>query len=357
MSHSLHGDDSSLYTLARRATSSDNDDARRAREALRAGGENGALALHARPSTPAVDAALDEVCAQRGARKSGLFWHTELEAALVEARRRERPVLSLRMLGRLDEDLSCANSRFFRQWLYSDSQTATFLRTRFVLHWHSVRPVPRLTVDFGDGRRFEQTVTGNSMHLVLDRQGRPVDLLPGLFTPQDFMRLLSRSAEVARELGECDSRRRDERLKTYHAHACTDLLRRWRVGLESLGKSVRTDLSDEALALESSTTETVWTELARSQGPSRRHPRAAEAAGLAMTKKMVELPLLRALGELGHPQGEESLRNEFQLQRRVHERLRELTTDDEASITEWAYQELFLMPLSDPWLGLRAHPF
>ncbi len=54
-------------------------------------------------------------------------------------------------MGRLDEDLSCANSRFFRTTLYPDAAVADLLRDKFVLHWSSERDVPRVTVDFGDG--------------------------------------------------------------------------------------------------------------------------------------------------------------------------------------------------------------
>src|SRR5262245_772830 len=52
---------------------------------------------------------LDQVCAQRDCAASHLFWYTDLGQAKAEARRTGRPILTLRLLGRLDEDLSCAN--------------------------------------------------------------------------------------------------------------------------------------------------------------------------------------------------------------------------------------------------------
>src|SRR5215470_13530070 len=119
----------------------------------------------------APGAELDRVCAQRDAHTTLLYWFTELPAAVAEARRTQRPILSLRLLGRLDEELSCANSRFFRKLLYPDPQINQVLRNEFVLHWQSVRPVPRVTIDFGDGRRIERTLTGNSAHVVLDMHG------------------------------------------------------------------------------------------------------------------------------------------------------------------------------------------
>src|ERR1043165_141800 len=125
-------------------------------------------------------AALDAICAQKDAHTCQLYWFTDLAAASAEARRTRRPILSLRLLGRLDEELSCANSRFFRKLLYPDPQINQALRRDFVLHWQSLRPVPRVTIDFGDDRRVERTLTGNSVHVVLDGRGRAVDALPGL---------------------------------------------------------------------------------------------------------------------------------------------------------------------------------
>ena len=105
--------------------------------------------------SPAFSATLDAVCAQHDCAASHLYWYTDLTAARAEAERTGKPILSLRLLGRLDEELSCANSRFFRAVLYPDPQVASLLRDHFVLHWESVRPVPKVTVDFGDGRRLD----------------------------------------------------------------------------------------------------------------------------------------------------------------------------------------------------------
>src|SRR5215470_13845883 len=140
---------------------------------------------------------LDQLCAQKDAHTSRLYWFTDLDAAIGEARRLRRPILSLRLLGRLDEELSCANSRFFRKLLYPEPRINQVLRQDFVLHWQSVRPVPRVTIDFGDGRRVERTLTGNSVHVVLDPYGRVVDALPGLMARDTFLDQLAPARAVA----------------------------------------------------------------------------------------------------------------------------------------------------------------
>ena len=140
---------------------------------------------------------IDAVAQQKDAWASGLFWHTDLAAARADARRDGRPILSLRLLGNLTDDESCANSRFFRTALYPDPSVRRLLRERFVLHWQSERPVPIATIDFGDGRMIRRPITGNSIHYVLDADANVVDALPGLYGPGEFAAQLRASADFA----------------------------------------------------------------------------------------------------------------------------------------------------------------
>jgi hypothetical protein len=178
------------------------------------------LAAHdaapAGPGRDALAATIDRVAGQRYATTSRLYWYTDLAAARAEAHRRRLPILSLRLLGRLDEDLSCANSRFFRTLLYANRELAAYLDAGFVLHWSSERPVPRVTIDFGDGRRLERTVTGNSAHYVLDADGRPVDVLPGLYAPAVFRAELERAARITAAVAGLSAADRAAALRAYH---------------------------------------------------------------------------------------------------------------------------------------------
>jgi hypothetical protein len=162
-------------------------------------------------------ATIDKVAGQRFATVSRLYWYTDLPAAEAEAHRTGKPILSLRMLGRLDEDLSCANSRFFRTVLYANAQLAPWLRDHFVLHWSSERAVPKITIDFGDGRVLERTVTGNSAHFVLDADGHPLDVLPGLYAPSAFQAELTKSLALAQQVAGKSAAERHEILIGYHA--------------------------------------------------------------------------------------------------------------------------------------------
>jgi hypothetical protein len=85
-----------------------------------------------------------------------------------------------------------------RTVLYANQGLASYLRENFILHWSSERPVPRITIDFGDGRTIERTITGNSAHYVLDANGEVLDVLTGLYHPMAFHDWLEEVQELAR---------------------------------------------------------------------------------------------------------------------------------------------------------------
>lgn len=171
------------------------------------------------PAGPAKDelaAEIDRAAHQKYATISRLYWHTDLASAQAAARASNRPILHLRMLGRLDEDLSCANSRLFRATLYANREVSAFLRDNFVLYWSSERPVPRVTIDYGDGRKLERTTTGNSAHYVMDADGNVLDVLPGLYAPTAFMAELKGSLALAASVHGKSDEARGRLIARYH---------------------------------------------------------------------------------------------------------------------------------------------
>jgi hypothetical protein len=138
-----------------------------------------------------IAAAIDTVGMQKDNYAAHLYWYTDLEAAKRAAKMQHKPILSLRLLGNLNEEFSCANSRLFRAILYPNAEISQYLRDHYILHWKSVRPAPRITIDFGDGRKIERTITGNSIHYVLSEDGEVIDAIPGLYSPKEFMAYLT----------------------------------------------------------------------------------------------------------------------------------------------------------------------
>jgi hypothetical protein len=351
------------------------DEGQKAAQKLRALGPEGLqafLEVHAAALLPSVppDAklrlALDTISGQRDAYTARLFWYTDLEQAKAAAKKLDRPILSLRLLGRLDEELSCANSRFFRIALYPDKDINELLRNQFVLHWESVRPAPRITVDFGDGRKLERTITGNSIHYVLAPDGEPIEAFPGLFGPKAFLGHLKNAAALSRQYAAAESEARPALLRAYHAERRGTALANWSADLSRVvpgQPAARTDYT----GLQERTTPELWTAIARLHQDDARlapesrtlmrakNPRAVDAGRIAVSKSAAEDPLLRAMGEFERSMAEDGVRNEYQLHTRIHEWFAAggLDVVELRRLNNRVYAELFLMPSSDPWFGLR----
>ncbi len=325
---------------------------------------------------------------------SKLTWHTDFDDAKAEAARTEKPILSLRLLGKLTDELSCANSRFFRSTLYANTEVSEFLRTHFVLHWKSVRPVPVVTIDFGDGRVLRRTVTGNSIHYILDAEGRVLDALPGLYGPAAFQRGLTNGLTLAKAVSGMSDTDRDSTLIAYHEQKACEITKQWRDDMEQAGIAPLSDTPesmDEAAwsriaelhrgdaALDAASVRVIRKQqagMARSLTlafPSvpmgiavpvtqrARHELVevpAEIAGaLTISKGIVEDPMLRLIRNLETSIATDTVRNEYTLHRTLHEWLANgavpLSTPVD-TLNERVYAELFLTPSSDPWLGLMS---
>ena len=346
----------------------------------------------------AWQAAIDAVAGQRYARSSGLYWYTDLALAEHEAQRLHRPILALRMLGDLRNDLSCANSRLFRATLYANAQVSAFLRAHFVLYWSSERTVPTVTIDFGDGRKLVRTTTGNSAHYVLDDHGHVLDVLPGLYAPSVFRAELAASLALADQVRGASDAERIRATVAYHAAAIEATDRAWQLaagaqyihaspvllGATSIARAQAAtmskriveipdlraidairpgDVPDDAAAW-SAIGQQVWdiheaTKPSPGQlpppmvldEPSRTLVRTLHNAGpLPRLATPAELDVMIARLEQ-HIVADTAL-NQFTLRQNIHRHIVDLGETGFTALNEWIYEALFATPSSDPWLGL-----
>ncbi len=242
-----------------------------------------------------VLAAIDAVSGQRDGHVSRLYWYTDFEAAKRAAAESGKPILSLRLLGKLTDEFSCANSRFFRTALYANEQVSNVLRDRFVLHWESVRPVPRVTIDFGDGRKLERTLTGNSIHYVLDADGRPLDALPGLYGPAAFLRGIERGQHLAALLRKAPASKREGLHASYHQQRHRELTRAFDSDRARIGPRLTPEFK---LVEQAGGGPVAALVIGADARIGRNPPPARRAAAVAVSKSGVELPILAA-AELG----------------------------------------------------------
>jgi hypothetical protein len=401
----------SLADWAEQAISPDQAVARQSIERLREAGPQGLQALERRfakeiqlhrsgaPSNERwekVSLALNRVGGQYDNYASGLYWYTDLEKAKTAARASGRPILSLRLLGRLDEDLSCANSRFFRTTLYPSIEINQLLKQRFILHWQSVRPAPRVTITFGDGRKLERTITGNSIHYILDADGRVVDALPGLYSAPVFAAELRQAADVTQQAVNHENHDYTEHTKSTQER----LLREWAADLSALHVALPATKSMTEADLERLMDDNRWQQVAQLQvnhgfdagvrelmvrklpstvesmllqaaqprvsqvsswgyvplSTEPAFPDATLAATRATSKSAVEMPMLRAFTTFNKSASLDTVKNNYMLRVKILAFLAASSTERWSldRINDWVYAQVFLTPRQDPWLGLAS---
>jgi hypothetical protein len=82
--------------------------------------------------------------------------------------------------------------------LFSDARVSAFVREQFVAAWESVRPVPLVEIDFGNGHTIKRTVNGNIATYVCAPDGRVVDVIPGLNSPEAYLQDLKYALNLYR---------------------------------------------------------------------------------------------------------------------------------------------------------------
>lgn len=323
--------------------------------------------------------AIDSVAMQKDAFASRLFWFTDLDAALGEAKRTGRPILSLRLLGNLNEEFSCANSRFFRALLYSNSEISRYLRENYVLHWRSVRPVPRVTIDFGDGRKLERTLAGNSIHYILSPDGEVIDALAGLYEPEAFLAYLKRGAEISARLKALPSTQRFAALAQFRrllfgeirdrrdraiAAAKIDLketepdgTKAIEVGPLAVTKMateapILRDLDDNFSRFEPRIPAGDWTKLASINTPRVGFDPASVAFVRWQNLGLDDSRFARMIANLRLLVALDTTRNEFLFHTQLLGRLNRERKPDLEAFNARVYAELFKTPDSDRWLGM-----
>jgi hypothetical protein len=344
--------------------------------------------------SPEMREALDALCQQRDCYASKLYWYTDLAQAKAAASATGKPILSLRLLGRLDQDLSCANSRFFRVALYPNAEIAQFLRDRYILHWESVRDVPKVTVDFGDGRKLERTLTGNSIHYILDSSGRPIDAIPGLYGPKAFLRQLTEGEQAVKNYTQLQGDARESFLRDYHRQRLASIQRQWAADLAKLGiqnpprlLGMPADGSEPPSAVIAGTIAVsksrVEAPLLSNVSPATRNQAALQEitdeatwqriAQLYANDGKLDRNSIALIGAKRFPNGNaenlqrvvsnfesaialDTVRNEYMLHSQIHQWFIEgnETINNVNALNEKVYAQLFLTPNSDPWLGLMS---
>ena len=82
--------------------------------------------------------------------------------------------------------------------LFSNPEIAALVRERFVAAWENVRAVPVVEIDFGNGVKLKRTVNGNIATYVCAPDGRVLDIIPGLNSPEAYLEDLRHALNLYR---------------------------------------------------------------------------------------------------------------------------------------------------------------
>ena len=74
--------------------------------------------------------------------------------------------------------------------LFSNREIADFINENFEPAWESVRPVPRITIDFGNGTVVNRTLHGNVATYICNANQIVQDVLPGVYSKDAYLQQL-----------------------------------------------------------------------------------------------------------------------------------------------------------------------
>jgi hypothetical protein len=359
--------------------------------------QRAALGISDGPAKPKCEA-IDQVAGQRYGYLSRLYWYDDWNAAIAQAKLTQKPILVLKMLGKLTDELSCANSRFFRTALYVDPRISEYLREHYVLCWSSVRPVPKITIEFGEGRKMVRTITGNSAHYVVTADGLVLDALPGMVGPQSFLDWIVRMDQLFQKTAQLtDPKEASEVMRQYHfgfgvpfltmstkpsnatnqvesglnptvtdndqiqqvANAKTLIL----AGANTGSKAVFERPMVKQVAPGQSDINAIAKRTERWQQPESHAVVELSSTSLALIAAENTTPanrrtesesLKRLVANFKQSIADDERQNEQVFHKTIHAWLAESPTIDLESLNNRVYEQLFEMPSDDPWLGLAS---
>jgi hypothetical protein len=235
--------------------------------------------------------------------------------------------------------------------LFSSSEVAQYINLAFEPAWETVRPVPIVTIDFGNGNVIKRTLHGNIATYVCTADGNVLDVLPGIYTPdvykdklQEFHNLfLYTYNQASFPLSRVNPTQppNSPKLKDYHERQAAALranqppnvfVFKMDVGKASIEQGMKLVAADKAPKPE--------------KKPSARSQPATKAAEIAGWKELAD----------------DTQINETARRLQIHTKLAEVGLVKPDAIVKWLYKDVLHADLDDPYLGLgdvlfKNYPF
>ncbi len=225
--------------------------------------------------------------------------------------------------------------------MFSNDQVAQFVNAAFEPVWESVRPVPIVRIDFGNGTILTRTLHGNIATYACTSDGQVLDVLPGIYAPSSYLERLGEMRLLARYADQNGKDKREATLKDYHEKQAEALKNN---GVA--GKLARTAGLSKAV---------VENKLKLAIGiPAERVPVQAATA-----KPAAETPKLEAPDDVANWKtlADDTKINETERRQMIHEMLAKSGLVKPDKVSKPIYKDVLHADLDDPYLGLGESLF
>jgi hypothetical protein len=199
--------------------------------------------------------------------------------------------------------------------LFSNKQISDYINNNFEPVWQTVRPVPIVHIDFGNGKVLTRTLHGNIATYLCNDAGQVLDILPGIYQPVAYMDRLQQFKMLANYAGKATTGEQlAYRLVSYH---------------KTMAKQLAQTVAGSS-----------------SEAGSTGTPNLNSSAELANWKALIE----------------DTRVNETDRRGQIHTMLAVAKLTSPRAVTKWLYKEVLHADLDDPYLGLgptlfASYPF
>ncbi len=250
--------------------------------------------------------------------------------------------------------------------LFSSDAVAKAMNDQFEPVWVSVRDVPLVTIDFGGGKTITRTLNGNVATYALRPDGTVLDILPGIYQPEEYVTQLGQMALLSKFVayGNRDNPKETaaDRLVTYHKQQAELLAdgkepgkfefnMRAAVSKARIENPVKFVIVGQppAKAEGQGQGQGDNAQIAVQQGGQGGQPKPAESKAAETLRGWKEMADDTKLNETAH-------------RKAIHAHLAKAGNVQPKDVTRWLYKEVLHADLDDPYLGLgevlnKNYPF
>jgi hypothetical protein len=235
--------------------------------------------------------------------------------------------------------------------LFSQDAVANFINQNFEPVWESVRPVPIVRIDFGNGNVLTRTLHGNILTAVCTADGFTLDALPGIYTENVYLERLNQFRLLGRYTQVLPLEKRGDWLRGYH---------------ERQVEALRREQAPEVFAERRKVVPITKAKIERAVEIVLMSPRDAAAEGVpaALPPTPGEAPAVVGTEDVANWRtlAEDTRVNETTRRLQIHEMLAAAGLVPPEKVSRPLYKEVLHADLDDPYLGLgkvlfASYPF